>query len=190
MRRLRELAIDDPLRPSAGPPIGDPVSATAGNGTNGSATAARGVVVAVPGESEREPVVDVAHGRLRRVAIDRIVPNARQPRGRFDEQQLQALAVSIGERGVLQPPVVRETREGRLELIAGERRWRAARLAGVTELDVLVREADAGGSLQDALAENVLREDLSPVEASAIALVASFAGRGEVAGCGFGAFRG
>lgn len=152
MRRLRELAIDDPLLPSTASPI------------VGAADAHDPAPVrSKPAIGGCEPVRTV-EGRLRRVAIDAIEPNARQPRARFDQEQLEALAASIRERGVLQPPLVRETADGRLELIAGERRWRAARLAGLTELDVVVRDADAGGSLQDALVENVVREDLSPVE--------------------------
>jgi ParB family chromosome partitioning protein len=105
-----------------------------------------------------------ATGRLRTVALDAITPNPRQPRRRLDEARLQALADSIAERGVLQPPVVREVGEGHYELVAGERRWRAARLAGLAELEVLVGDADDGASLADAVMENTAREDLSPVE--------------------------
>ena len=105
-----------------------------------------------------------AGGRLSVVPIDTITPNRQQPRGRFDEEALQALTDSIAERGVLQPPVVRWTDDGVVELVAGERRWRAARLAGLTELAVLITVADDRDALQDAVMENVLREDLSPVE--------------------------
>ncbi|MGH3026181.1 MAG: ParB/RepB/Spo0J family partition protein, partial [Gaiellaceae bacterium] len=93
-----------------------------------------------------------------------IAPNTRQPRTRFDADELEALTSSIRERGVLQPPIVRELAGGRFELIAGERRWRAAQLAGLTEIEVLIRETDDSGALQDALVENVMRRDLSPVE--------------------------
>jgi ParB family chromosome partitioning protein len=106
----------------------------------------------------------VAGGRLRVVPIDSVTPNPQQPRKRFDDDALQALVESIAARGVLQPPVVRRTAEDGYELVAGERRWRAARLAGLTELSVLVVVADDRGALQDAVMENVLREDLSPVE--------------------------
>lgn len=102
--------------------------------------------------------------RLRTVVITDIAPNARQPRARFIPEELEALAGSIRERGILQPPIVRESPDGRFELIAGERRWRAAQLAGLTEIEVLVRETDDSGALQDALVENVVRCDLSPVE--------------------------
>jgi ParB family transcriptional regulator, chromosome partitioning protein len=103
-------------------------------------------------------------GRLRTVPLERIVPNPRQPRQRFDPDALNALAASISERGVLQPPVVRETSSGQLELIAGERRWRAAAIAGVNTIEVLVKDVDDAGSLEDAVMENVARQDLSPIE--------------------------
>lgn len=103
-------------------------------------------------------------GRLRTVPITAIEPNPRQPRKRFDDDALQALADSISERGILQPPVVRPVADGRYELIAGERRWRASQLAGLAELDVLVKEADDTDALEDALMENTARADLSPVE--------------------------
>ena len=98
------------------------------------------------------------------MAIDQVTPNPQQPRARFDEDALAALADSIRERGILQPPVVRERPDGRFELIAGERRWRAARVAGIQNLEVLVKDCGEGASLQDAVMENVVREDLSPVE--------------------------
>ena len=104
-------------------------------------------------------------GRLRTVSLDLIAANPHQPRRHFDEDALRALADSIAERGILQPPIVREVGEG-YELVAGERRWRAARLAGLTEIEILVRDHDDATSLQDALMENVAREDLSPIEAA------------------------
>ena len=103
-------------------------------------------------------------GRLRNVPVDAIAPNPHQPRKRFDNEALSGLAESIKTRGVLQPPLVRETGNGKLELIAGERRWRAAKLAGLREIEVLVRGDGDELSLEDALVENLVREDLSPVE--------------------------
>jgi ParB family chromosome partitioning protein len=103
-------------------------------------------------------------GRLRTVGIDEVRPNARQPRRRFDEQALEQLTASVRERGILQPPVVRPLPDRTYELIAGERRWRAAQRAGLAHLDVLVKDADDAGALQDALVENLAREDLSPVD--------------------------
>jgi ParB family chromosome partitioning protein len=106
---------------------------------------------------------DLPEGALRTVSLDAIAPNPHQPRRRFDEAALQALADSIAERGVLQPPVVRESNGG-YELVAGERRWRAARLAGRTEITVLLGDHKDAASLVDAIMENVCREDLSPIE--------------------------
>jgi ParB family chromosome partitioning protein len=105
-----------------------------------------------------------ARGRMRTVALDAIEPNPAQPRRHFDEDALQALADSIRERGVLQPPVVRDLGSGRYELIAGERRTRASRIAGLSEIEVILKDTDRTGSLQDALLENVARVDLSPIE--------------------------
>jgi len=103
-------------------------------------------------------------GRMRTVPLDAIAPNPDQPRKHFDPDSLQALADSIRERGVLQPPVVREIGDGRYELIAGERRIRASRLAGLSQIEVILKYTDRAGSLQDALLENVARDDLSPIE--------------------------
>jgi ParB family chromosome partitioning protein len=90
-------------------------------------------------------------------------PARAQPRRRFDEVALAALAASIKQSGVLQPLVVRRADSG-YEIIAGERRWRAAQLAGLTEVPVVVREADDDEALTLALEENLLREDLNPIE--------------------------
>lgn len=100
------------------------------------------------------------------VSIDAIVPNPQQPRKRFSDESLQELADSIKEIGVLQPLVVRPLDEGRYELIAGERRLRAAKLAGLTSVPILIRGADRSASLQIALIENVQREDISVLEAA------------------------
>jgi ParB family transcriptional regulator, chromosome partitioning protein len=102
--------------------------------------------------------------RMRTVPLDAIEPNPSQPRKQFDTDALQALADSIRERGVLQPPIVRDLGEGRYELIAGERRTRASRLAGLSQIEVILKDTDRAGSLQDALLENVARADLSPIE--------------------------
>ena len=105
-----------------------------------------------------------ADSELREVPVDLIRPNPRQPRARFDEEALLALADSLRERGVLQPVLVRPVPGGTYELIAGERRWRAAQLAGFESVPALVREHDDAGSLELALIENMAREDLNPVE--------------------------
>jgi ParB family chromosome partitioning protein len=116
---------------------------------------------------------DQLDGRLRSIAIDDIQPNPDQPRKHFDEDALDALADSIGERGVLQPIIVRPSPRGGYQLVAGERRWRAAQLAGHSTIPALVdSEVEGAGSLEIALIENVAREDLTPIEeARTIALL-------------------
>ncbi len=101
---------------------------------------------------------------LREVPVGSISPNPRQPRRHFEEEALSALAGSLGERGVLQPVLVRPNPEGTYELIAGERRWRAARIAGMKTIPALVRPHDDAEALELALIENMAREDLNPVE--------------------------
>ncbi len=105
-----------------------------------------------------------AEEQLRELPIELISPNPRQPRKRFDEQGLAALAGSLGERGMLQPVLVRPRPGGRYELIAGERRWRAAQLASLPSVPALVRSGDDGETLELALIENMAREDLNPIE--------------------------
>ena len=101
---------------------------------------------------------------LRPLPVDMIDPSPKQPRRNFDEDSLMALAGSIRARGVLQPVLVRPMVSGRYELIAGERRWRAAQLAELTAIPAVVRRHDDAASLEVALIENMAREDLSPVE--------------------------
>ena len=101
---------------------------------------------------------------LRQLPTDLIVPNPHQPRRDFDEDALQALAGSLGEQGVLQPVLVRPKAGGTYELVAGERRWRAARIAGLEVIPALVREREDAAALEVALIENMAREDLNPIE--------------------------
>ena len=101
---------------------------------------------------------------LAQIELDQIHPNPRQPRKRFDSEQGSGLAESIRAQGLIQPVVVRPRLEGGYELIAGERRWRAARDAGLDTVPALVREADDRDTLLLGLVENVAREDLSPIE--------------------------
>jgi ParB family chromosome partitioning protein len=101
---------------------------------------------------------------LLEIPVDAIHPNPKQPRRRFEPEATSGLASSIKQQGLLQPIVVRPRQAGGYELIAGERRWRAAREAGLDTLPALVREADDRDSLLFALVENVAREQLSPVE--------------------------
>ncbi len=101
---------------------------------------------------------------LTHVPVGEIHPNPRQPRRRFDSETVSGLAESIRAQGVIQPVVVRPRLEGGYELIAGERRWRAACEAGVERVPAVVRETDDRDTLLIALVENVARESLSPVE--------------------------
>ena len=103
-------------------------------------------------------------GGIRQVPIQRVEPNPAQPRARFDGEALQALADSITAHGIIQPLTVREMAGECYQIIAGERRWRAARLAGLREVPVLVVEADDQKVMELALIENLQREDLNPIE--------------------------
>lgn len=105
-----------------------------------------------------------ADEELRELPVELISPNSKQPRRHFDEDALNALAGSLGERGVLQPVLVRPRPGGRYELVAGERRWRAAQIAGMDKIPALVRPRDDALALEIALIENMAREDLNPVE--------------------------
>ena len=98
------------------------------------------------------------------IPIDRVSVNPHQPRSVFNEEALASLAASIVEVGVLQPIIVREAEEGFFTLVAGERRWRAARKVGLTEIPAIIRESDDRSLLTEALVENLQREDLSPLE--------------------------
>ena len=99
--------------------------------------------------------------------LEAIVPNPHQPRARFDDEALESLAASIREVGVLQPVVVSRVGDGQYQLIAGERRWRAAQMVGLDEIPSVVREGDDVSGLTEALIENLQREDLTPLEEAA-----------------------
>lgn len=118
---------------------------------------------------------DAAPTGVQEVAVDRIAPNPWQPRSTIPLQELQELAASIREHGLIQPLIVTAGEDG-YELIAGERRWRAARLAGLARVPVIVTEASDRGKLELALVENLQRTDLNPLEAAAAyeQLVADF----------------
>ena len=100
----------------------------------------------------------------RSLPIHKVEPNPGQPRQDFDEEDLQALAESIGIHGIIQPLTVRELPSGYFQIIAGERRWRAARIAGLAEVPAIVVEADDKKVMELALIENLQRQDLNPVE--------------------------
>jgi ParB family chromosome partitioning protein len=101
------------------------------------------------------------------LTIDVIDPNPRQPRSKFDDEALAELAASIKELGVLQPLLVRASDQGRYELIAGERRLRASKAAGLSHVPVMIVETDDKGSLERAIVENIHRSDLNPIEEGA-----------------------
>jgi ParB family transcriptional regulator, chromosome partitioning protein len=111
-----------------------------------------------------EVLIGGAQPELAHVPVDQIHPNPRQPRKRFDGETVSGLAESIKAQGLIQPVVLRPRLEGGYELVAGERRWRAAREAGLGTVPAIVREADDRDTLLLGLVENVAREDLSPVE--------------------------
>ena len=107
---------------------------------------------------------DIPSSGLRDVPVDAVVPNPHQPRTHFDEHALEELAASIREHGLLQPLVVTELVSGDYQLIAGERRWRAVRRAGLATVPVIVKEATPQQQLELALIENIQRADLDPIE--------------------------
>src|SRR5215813_3343448 len=102
--------------------------------------------------------------QLREIEIERILPNSHQPRKDFGEDALTELAASIRVHGVVQPIIVRTLEEGFFQLVAGERRWRAARLAGLAQIPAVVRDGDERWALEIGLIENLQREDLNPIE--------------------------
>lgn len=111
-----------------------------------------------------EPPADSQVVGYQDLKIDEIEPNPDQPRSRFDDEALDELAASIREVGVLQPVVVSRSDDGAHFLIAGERRWRAARLAGLNTIPAVVRDATGESTLVEALVENLQRQDLTPLE--------------------------
>jgi len=98
--------------------------------------------------------------------IDRIFPGEQQPRKMFRDDSLKELAASIREKGVLQPVIVSRVGDGTFRLVTGERRWRAASLAGLTKIPALIKNVASKDSLEIALIENIQREDLNPIEAA------------------------
>ena len=116
---------------------------------------------ALLGDFSEEIPVKSAYQKL---PIYKVEPNPDQPRRDFDEEELQALADSITEHGIIQPLTVRELKSGYYQIIAGERRWRAARIANLQEVPVVIIEADDKKAMELALIENLQRQDLNPVE--------------------------
>src|SRR5437764_11202742 len=120
----------------------------------------RGLDALLAGNDEGPPGGDA----LQTIAIDRVRPGRYQPRTRMDEASLAELADSIRAQGVMQPILVRPVDGGRFEIIAGERRWRAAQLAGLRNVPALVKPVPDQAALALALIENIQREDLNPLE--------------------------
>ena len=118
---------------------------------------------ALLGDFTEEPQ-DNNKNPYRTLPIYKVEPNPGQPRQDFDEEELQALADSIAEHGIIQPLTVRDMENGYFQIIAGERRWRAARMANLSEIPVVVMEADDRKAMELALIENLQRQDLNPVE--------------------------
>ncbi len=109
-------------------------------------------------------MLNVDESRIQKVSVDKIKPNENQPRTHFDDEALAGLASSIEQFGILQPLVVTPTEGGSYSIIAGERRWRASKLAGLDKVPVIVRSSKELEQLEIALIENVQRVDLSPLE--------------------------
>ena len=123
----------------------------------------RGLDALISSSAASQPA-EAAGEELRELALDALAPGKHQPRRHFDEAALAALAESIRAQGVVQPVVVREISEGRYEIVAGERRWRASRLAGLTAIPAIVRRIDDRTAMAVALVENIQRADLNPLE--------------------------
>ncbi len=118
----------------------------------------RGLSAILPEPEAKEGI------ELRMIPADLVRPNPNQPRKRIDPESIAALAEAVGAAGVIQPLIVRQLPEGTYELIAGERRWRASREAGLAEVPAVIRDEDEPQRLQTALIENMAREDLNPVD--------------------------
>jgi len=128
----------------------------------------RGLGAFFPGSGATATARETAEGpRVALIAVDAIEANPHQPRRAFDAAELEALAQSIRANGVLSPILVRAAGNGRYEIVAGERRWRAAKLADLAQMPALVREATDPQSLELALIENLQRADLNPIEEAA-----------------------
>ena len=121
----------------------------------------KGLGALIPDESQKPSSVPIS------CKIDDLSPNRRQPRKQLKDEGIEELTASIKELGIIQPIVTRKTDNGGYEIIAGERRWRAAKKAGLPEVPIIVREADDKESLEIAIIENLQRENLNPLEESA-----------------------
>lgn len=115
-------------------------------------------------DHQPHPAAAAHQAGLLQLDLEKIVPNPQQPRKEFATDKLAELSASITARGLIQPVIVRPLGDGRYELIAGERRWRAAGMAGLTRIPAVVRHAESAEALELALIENIQRQDLNPIE--------------------------
>lgn len=114
-----------------------------------------------------KPVIeDQSHEKIKSISIDDILPNPQQPRKNFNDEKIEELANSIKEHGVVQPIVVRPLEKGKYEIVAGERRWRASKLAKCKEIPAVIKELDAKLTTEVSLIENIQRENLNALEES------------------------
>ncbi|OOY49293.1 chromosome partitioning protein ParB [Solemya velum gill symbiont] len=129
-----------------------------------SASKASEKVAETDSSDQQESTAAVTGDSISQLGVDLVQRGRYQPRCNFDKEKLQELADSISEQGIVQPIVVRPIGEGKYEIIAGERRWRAAQLAGLSEVPVVVRDVDDKSAMAMALIENIQRDDLNPLE--------------------------
>lgn len=127
-----------------------------------SAPVSENVVVAAPVSAPTSPMADI--NKIWNLPIEKLMINNYQPRKHFEKDKIQELSSSIKEQGILQPIVARKSINGKFEIIAGERRWRAAQLAGLQEVPVILKDIDDQKSLELALIENIQRESLNGIE--------------------------
>ena len=150
--------------------LGEPAPVTASNlQANSSTVHMTNAVSSTPPEAAASPAIATVPAipetaRIWNVAIEKIVANTQQPRQVFEDAALKELAASIKEKGILQPITARRRSETEFEIIAGERRWRAAQLAGLKEVPVILKNVTEQDSLEFAILENIQRADLNPVE--------------------------
>ena len=127
----------------------------------------RGLGALIPGYDESANILTSAKENNEQVTELRLIdiePNKDQPRKQFDKEQLQSLADSIAQYGLIQPIVVKKLPSGRHQIIAGERRWRAARLAGLKTIPVIIKDLEGSDVMEVSLIENLQRENLNPIE--------------------------
>ena len=124
----------------------------------------KGLDALIPGGEKKEESTPTSDQGINQIPIEQIQPNPRQPRVKINEEALKELAASIREHGILQPLIVSEIDKNKYTLIAGERRWRAAKLAGLTLVPAIQREVTEQNQLELALIENLQRADLTPLE--------------------------